>query len=340
MPVVLSHNTALEILRAVPPQANVLAPVDEGVEAAALRAPKPHELLEFSRRCSLSAATVHALASRGHRQSRARGLSLHSTNAELLPAEGLLQLGPDLLVSGPELCFIQMTRKVSLVGSAVLGHELCGSYSHFSRLISGFYERPELTSVASIDSLMCRLGSFYGLARAREALAFVRDGSRSPMETVVSCELFLPTDVGGFGLAPPRLNYEVALDDVASQITGTSCCCVDVAYPDQLFGLEYDSAEFHADPAKDRRRREALQHMGWRIVTVDLERMASYDELRKAIALVASAVPRRPGKPFSSERGRELHGRLLRATRCGLGLNGALFGVPVPNGLIRTHVRA
>ncbi len=340
MPVVLSHNTALEVLRAIPPQAGLLVPVEKTVRASTFEVPKAKDLLAMATHYGISPAAVHVLAEKGRRQSRAAGVTLHSTVVDELPAESLLRLGPDLLVCGPDLVFVQMSRKVSPVGAAVLGHELCGCYSHFSRMVSGFYERAPLTTVETIEAFMDLCGSFYGRAPAQQALALVRDGSRSPMETVVSCELFLPAAEGGFGFAPPQLNCEVALDAVASQITGTGCCYVDVAYPDLRLGFEYDSSEFHADPARDRRRREALQHMGWQIVTIDLDAMTDYVQLRKTISLVVDVIPRQAEGVFSPEKGYELHRRLLRATRYGLGLGAALFGPGVPTGAVPVHVRA
>lgn len=340
MPIVLSHNTALEVLRAIPPQSGLLTPFASVLPGEELHVPRSGELTQTLARYGILPGAMHVLAESGARRSRARGICAHATAADPLSAGSLLELEPDLLVCGPELCFVQMSRRLTPVGVAVLGHELCGEYAHFSRLVSGYYERPALVTVDSIHDEIDALGNFYGKTRAQRALQWVRGGSRSPMETVVSCELFLPAAEGGFGFAAPQLNYQVSLDDAASKMTGTSCCYVDVAYPDQLLGFEYDSAEYHTDPSRDRRRREALQHMGWRIVTVDLDCMADYGELLKTVSLVRDVIPRQvDGESFSAKRGRELHGRLLRATRCGLGLGAALFGVPVPSGT-KVHVRA
>ena len=103
--------------------------------------------------------------------------------------------------------------------------------------------------------------------------------------------------------------------------------------------MEYDSLEFHLDPEKDLRRKEALEHMGWTINTIKLDQMADHAALMRAVALFESTVPRQPGGPAPVEEVAELQARLLRATRCGMGLERALFGVTVPHGAVRVHVR-
>lgn len=329
MTILLSHNTALELLRAVPPQSGLLMPVAEPVSTAELEVPCSAGLFSRLTRFGIGQGELHVLEPRHCRKSRSRRMCSHVTSVSELPAWMLLQLEPGLLVAGPELCFIEMSRRVSLVGAVVLGHELCGAYSHFFRLVSGFYERPTLTLVEKIALALDQLSGAYGVVPARRALAWVRDGSRSPMETVVSCELFLPPDLGGLGFAAPLLNYEVPLDSAASQMTGARYCCVDVAYPDLRMGFEYDSAQFHRDTVRDRRRREALQHMGWRIVTIELNHMADHDELMRTISLVRDVIPRVSGEWPDAVESLGLHRRLLRATRCGLGLSAALFAPAV-----------
>lgn len=338
MTIVLSHNTALELLRAIPPQSGLLATVEKDVPSDQLELPCSAGLFSTLSRFGIGQNDVHVLGPRRCRKSRSRRMQTHAASCPELPGSLLRQLEPGLLVAGPELCFIQMARQVSLVGAVVLGHELCGSYSHFFRLVSGFYERPALTSVEKILSALDGLSGAYGAASAREALAWARDGSRSPMETVVSCEFFLPPSLGGFGFVSPALNHGVALDAAASQMTRTSYCYVDVAYPDLQLGFEYDSSQFHHDPARDRRRREALQHMGWRIVTIELDHMTDHNELLRTISLVKDVIPRVSEAWPDAGETLLLHRRLLRATRCGLGLSAALFAPAVASLIPQVHV--
>lgn len=337
MPVLLSHNTALELLRGVPPQvrrwevAGELLMEDNSTDLRALRGMGARDF-------GVQQQPLNVLVARGAPASKSQGLRTRWFGLGSIPAGLMLRMSPDVYVAGPELCFVQMAQLTSLVGAVVLGCELCGGYSHFPRLISGFYERPPLTSVEKLRDALESLEGLYGLGRARAALEWVRNASRSPMETVVSCEFHLPGREHGLAFQKPELNHRVPLDDEAAAITGTRSCYVDAAWPGVRRGLEYDSALFHRDPARDLRRREALQHMGWDIYTINVDQMADHAELMKTVALIADEIPRQEGGPAPDDEVAVLHRRLLRATRCGMGLEAALFSVPVRRGQVKVHL--
>lgn len=338
MPVIVSHGSALELLRAVPPQVRSFPRVGEPLRTDEVST-SSRELAELDlRQFGIRRSPVSVLVCGRAPQIKLPGVRTRWFGPDTIPGGLLLGLAPDVYAAGPELCFIQMARETSLVGAVALGCELCGGYSHFSELVSGYYERPPLTSTERIAAAVGELAGLYGLSHAREALRWVCDGSRSPMETVLAGELFLPARHQGLGFARPELNFEVPLDRVASAITGTSSCYIDVAWPEVCRGAEYDSREWHLDPERDLRRREALEHMGWTINTIKLDQMTDHNSLMKVVALFRDAVPRQRGGSASAEDAECLHRRLLRATRCGMGLEGALFGVPVAHGTVKIHV--
>ena len=338
MAIFLSHATSLELLRAVPPQVRLYPRVSERLQTSSvscdLRVLRTTDLSEFG----VTQRPVEVLTCTGAHASEARGVRARRFGLPEIPSGLVLELAPGVYSAGPELCFVQMARDLPLVDAVALGCELCGSYSHFSGRASGFYERPPLTSVEQIERAIEELNGLYGLGRAREAIRWVRDGSRSPMETVVSSVLFLPRRHRGFAFARPELNYCVELDEEASAITGTRRCYVDASWPGVRRGTEYDSREYHTDPARDLRRREALQHMGWDIYTIDLDRMTDFDELAKCVALFEDEGPRQPGGPAPLEKIRSLHRDLLEATRFGMGPAGVLFGIEVASRRVKVHL--
>ena len=338
MAIVLSHSSALELLRAVPPQVRAYTRADEPLCLEQIST-NPHELVSCNlRELGVRRSPVHVLVAHEAVRLKASGTTSHIFGLDAMPAGLLLELAQGVYSAGPELCFVQMARMTSLVGAVVLGFELCGRYSHFSEMVSGYYERPPLTSTARIEEAIESLDGLYGLGKAREALRWVRDGARSPMETVLACELCLPGRYQGLAFARPELNYEVPLDNAASAITGTRTCAIDIAWPGARRGAEYDGLAFHLDPEKDLRRKEALEHMGWTINSIKLDHMADHRELMKVVALFEDEVPRQRGGPAPADEVADLHRRLLRATRCGMGLERALFGVPVPPGVVRVHM--
>lgn len=338
MTVILSHNSALEILRATPPQTGLLTPYPDAFDMAqATSSLKPLR----SALSALGAARqrpAHVLVNPSCRRGLHGEVRIHQVALPTIPQGMLLELDQGLLCCGPELVFLQMASEASLVGAAVLGYELCGKYSHFSQLISGFYDRPALTSKAEISATITQLAGVRGARRANEALGLVLEGSRSPMEAVLAAILSLPSSLGGCGFMAPRLNLRVNLDQKAASLAGTSRCYLDLAWPDQMRAFEYDGATWHTDARADRRRREALTHMGWTVNVIDLNDISNHSSLMSAVSLIDGVIPRDSKKPIDAKGTRELLGRLLRATRFGLGLNAALFGVPVEKGLVSVHI--
>lgn len=338
MSILLTHNTALERLRAVPPQVDMAKVVDAPLPLDGV-SPFPYEITHLDcQALGISQSAMHHLVSKDVFPSKSERLKTHRTSLKEIPTGLIREVSTGVYVAGPELCFIQMAGMVSHLGAVVLGHELCGSYSHFAKFVSGFYERPPLTSVEKIEAAIHQLEGMRGLSHARKALRWVRDGSASPMETVVSCMLGLPTSMGGFGLVVPTLNLEVPLDDASQKITGTETAKIDTAYESAKCGLEYDGKEYHRDAIKDRLRREALSHEGWTIYVVDLEECLNWTKLRDKVSLL-DTIPRQRGAGRVDEKlSRDLLKRLLRATRFGVGMNDVLFGVPVPRGKVKVHL--
>ena len=337
MPILLSHNSALERLRAVPPQLDWARRTQQPISMADVN-PTEKDLasLDISH-LGLTQRPIHHLVSQRSKRRWGSGVKSHVCSLDAIPSGLLYDLKDGCFAAGPELAFIQMASQTSLLGAVVLGYELCGSYSHFFRFASGFYERPHLTTKLSIGNALDRLKGLRGRTSARKALAWVQDGSASPMETVVSCMLNLPVSTGGFGLKRPVLNHSVTNDEAAQRITGTKTCKIDNAYPDALCGVEFDGKDYHRDIEKDRKRREALSHLGWTIYVFNVDELTDYDAIKAKVALLDKVGRMSYEKP-SEDAGKELLARLLKATRFGVGFNSVLFGVNVPKGKVRVHI--
>ena len=338
MSILLSHNSSLERLRSVPPQIDQAALLNEPLMLDGLA--RQGETLSESelRSFGILQRPVHQLVpSRRHACPRDATRIHRCRRASIL--QGLVKKVEDgVFCAGPELTFVQMAGETSLLGTVVLGHELCGSYAHFSQMVSGFYERPPLTNVERLRKAVLQLEGMRGIGTARRALQFVRDGSASPMETVISCMLMLPTAMGGFGMIAPELNCKVILDEAEARVAGVKEPRIDTGYPAVLVGIEFDGLDYHRDVERDVKRREALSHKGWAIYVLNVDELTNYTKLKEKVALL-DAIPRRSGETSPSESdGKSLLKRLLTATRCGVGFNAALFGGKVPKGLVRLHI--
>lgn len=127
-------------------------------------------------------------------------------------------------------------------------------------------------AIASIDALKTAIPPrARGAARARRALADVRVGAESRMETLLRLLLMRA------GLPEPRLNPPVQ--------AGPRTLHPDLFYPQWKLILEYEGDQHRTDPRQWRRdisRREAFQASGYRVMQVH-----SYDILAEPEAFLA-----------------------------------------------------
>ena len=342
MAVFFSHSSSLEILRAIPPQSRLLEPVSETLDAnAVVTRQKDLSSIDLSS-LGIRNKPVHVLTSLSSINARTKDIVIHRCSAKDFPPNTFWRLKSheDVYLAGPELTFIQMCTSLGELSAVILGYELCGGYSHFSQLISGFYDRKELTSTKRIDEMIGSLPVMYGKTRARRALARVLDGSRSPMETVIACMMSLSQSMGGYGILDARANFSVKLDDFAARLAGQRSCLIDLALciGTKRIGLEYDGVDYHTDPSADRKRREALAHMGWTIYTINIDDIQDFRHFDQHIRLfIGELLPSGSKLPAEKDQ-RALFGGLLRITRCSLGINAALFAPVIGTTRIPVHL--
>ncbi len=138
--------------------------------------------------------------------------------------------------------------------------------------------RPALASIADLRNAIPERAR--GAARARRALANVRVGAESRMETLLRLLLIRA------GLPEPELNPRLMIGDRP-------------LHPDLLFRqwrvvLEYEGDAHRTDPAAWRRdiwRREAFQEAGYRVIQVHAEDVLARRE--QFLARVCRAIARR-----------------------------------------------
>lgn len=168
------------------------------------------------------------------------------------------------LITGPELlfCDLALSPAYDTIDLIELGYELCGTYL-ISDCWDGYISNATYaTSTEKIQRVADSLTGRPGIDIARKALRYVRDGSNSPMETVLAMMLNLPKRLGGQNLGPISLNHPV--------VTPQGTKYVDVAFPAAKVGLEYKGRESHSieKTARDDRRQNTLSGSGWTILSV------------------------------------------------------------------------
>lgn len=127
------------------------------------------------------------VAERGLRRGR-EGLRCHLCSGEL-PRGSVIPAGIrgyDLMVTSPELTFVQIAAVEDVRVAAYAGMALCSGYRLDEFEDSGLADRADfdepLTSVGAIAAFLRRAKRLRGVRAAERALAFVRDGALSPPE--------------------------------------------------------------------------------------------------------------------------------------------------------------
>ena len=110
MPVIISHNSALELLRAVPPQVRAYPRVCEALDMELIstdsRELRRLDLSEFGVR----RAPVHVLAAKGVRAIQSKAVETHNFGLPVMPEGLLLELAPGVYAAGPEPIIQIMTK--------------------------------------------------------------------------------------------------------------------------------------------------------------------------------------------------------------------------------------
>lgn len=188
-----------------------------------------------------------------------------------LPPDSFVDVGGGLRFASPELCFLQMGTLMSIFEQIKFCNALCALHSYTIEP-DGRNARREvpLTTIAKLRAYLLKAEGLPGRAQSLRALDFAIERVASPIENVLEMLLCLPKKMGGYGFPKPIANYHVTLSKEAARILGYPNCYCDLCWPDlgRKFDVEYDSDFEHTGSeriAKDARRRNALQMMGYQV---------------------------------------------------------------------------
>lgn len=159
-------------------------------------------------------------------------------------SEELIHIAPGLFAVGGALSFIQAATWMEPLELIEYGYELCGRYElDPSEPKAGYRDRRPFTNTRRIRAALDAHPHMPGAKRARRALAFVRDGSRSPMETALALAIVLPKSKGGLGYRHIELNHRIAIPKELKPMTSSNHLEIDIFAPKKNAGIEYDGDE-------------------------------------------------------------------------------------------------
>ena len=224
-------------------------------------------------------------------------------------------LGGGLFIPSPETLFLDLAEVMSPETHALLGYELCGTYSRDARdprcgaVTHGI---PPVTSVADIERLLDEVGRGTQVILARRSLRRVADNAWSAMEAIVALMACLPVHELGYELGRVRLNVRHDAPAELVALGGKTSRVPDIEVLGTHVGFNYDSHD-HLDLASvvsaptsedavraaeqvrekyldDLRRNRELAATGWWILPVTSEDLFAPGGLDAVMLLAATAA--------------------------------------------------
>lgn len=225
MDIILSHTTALEVLRRwdsfrfVESSSATRRPELPG------RMPTAREIepvLAQVRALSGATLPVHVLAASSAGRHPSPKVVAHLALPGY-PDGSFFSLDPGVFCSTPELVALQMAEYTTDLELLMLVDELCGHYGIQPRSSTGLVKRnTPLTSVARISAFLDKVGTARCVAKLRRALSRARDRSGSPQESRSTHRLEFEPIRGGYGLDVVALNDPVAVERSDALLVGVS----------------------------------------------------------------------------------------------------------------------
>lgn len=222
--------------------------------------------------------TLHVLAPSLAKQQKSKVHRCHVLTGEI-PSGAFWKVGEGVYVASPELLFVEMVPRLSLIELILFGLELCGTYTLRADGELGFCNCPAATTVQLLDSFVKRANGMRGATKASQALRWVANGSNSPIESSLMLYLCLPVRMGGYGFRLPDLNPSLNLGKKAARILDYEKMRCDLHWLKEGVVIEYDSTEEHLNPksaAQDARRANTLGYKDIRLITVTPQMIANH----------------------------------------------------------------
>lgn len=226
---------------------------------------------------------IHVLVgSQGNRRTYG-GLKCHSCSFAF-PSGSFFRIDDEILVTSPELTFVQMAQRLSFEHLVHFGMMLCGIYARepnghsllreealSADIGQGSFEampldhqrvfldsrrrlcrRLPLTVPEDLRSYAEQVVGLNGVSAAMRAASDVIGQSRSPMESALAIAMCLPYKFGGYKLSRPNLNYAVYVEDsgmvaggARRDVHGKPYFECDLVWPDSKVIVEYHGDDGH-----------------------------------------------------------------------------------------------
>lgn len=196
-------------------------------------------------------------------------------NFSKLPKGSLKIINENIKIVSPEFMLIQLSKSLNYEELFLLILELCGSYS-INPLDNSFTNNIyPITDIKTIKNYLTRFKNMNPYAKCVNNLLrickYAQNASASPMESRLYIKLCGPKKQGLYECKGLKLNQKINISKKAQLIAGQDYIIPDITCIKKKVAIEYDSAQFHENTTqgqRDKRRRDALVHDGWKVVTL------------------------------------------------------------------------
>lgn len=179
----------------------------------------------------------------------------------------------------PELAYMQVANEHNLVELIYIGLQL----------VSGYQGKAPITTVQALYECAISLHGYHGRPAVLKAIPYLREGSRSPMETLTYMKLCLPVSLGGRGFRDFVFNYPIRSEKYNRNFYADLC------WPEKKIIIEYQGSHHHQEKfkAKDEVRRLILESEGYQIIEVWAEDLHDKERFEEIVLAVQAASEKR-----------------------------------------------
>lgn len=297
MSMVLSHETALEMYR------SSLMPFSkpQRIPFHRIAFPAPDDAAIFhSLPVRTSHLPLHCVVPESRNRRGVKEGHCHVHHGDMNTIRLRQNTGESLLcVVPPEVLFIQMAAKLSLVALVKLGYELCGSYSlpmsqpQYTGTPRGFNRRRPITSVAKLEASVELAARSRSVKNARSAMRYIVDGAATPQEAELCMLMVLPRRLGGYGLERPRISHSGNSRRLSPFLPGNSSC--DFLWSEAGVAVEYRDKRMDDEEEgkkSSKKRKSPLDEMGVAVISLTSKQVMHVCELDG----IADSVARKHGR--------------------------------------------
>ncbi|OUO63722.1 hypothetical protein B5F70_08295 [Collinsella sp. An268] len=216
------------------------------------------------------------------------GITCHLLGGEL-PARTLLEIEKGVLVPDVRLCALGAASYLSLRELIEYYFELCGTYALFPGGNESYRKlKTARTTTEDLRAFFLAMRQRNHAAKALRALRYVRDGSRSPMETATVMLLVLSMREGGLGIRSVTMNHEIPVTKAARKLTRRKTLICDAFIARCLLDIEYNGILHEQTDQRiiDAERLNALHAMGYEMLVIDRSALFSVLSFRRLMASI------------------------------------------------------